>query len=578
MMLRRSSVLTVVLLILFALGACSAAAPAGDTATEPATTAGDAAATPEPSDTPSETPSDAADEAVIRIGWGGYPDSFNPGLGTLTEAYTLYGLVYDALYTLNLDGTYSFEMIEEVQSDGEGRVWDFRLRDGMTFHDGEPVTADDVVFSLNLYQTTEDFVFLPAYTGYFETVEKLDDLNVRLTLTEPIPNLESQLVFLFILPEHIWSAVENPAEFENLEFIGSGPFKLREARQNEFVALEAHTGHANRPRITGAVFQTFDNQDALVQALRTDQLDMITEFPNTAIAALRNAENVEVVSGAPASPGLSDIIFNITAEENCPPEDGVCSGHPALKDVNVRRALAHATDKQNIIDVVLLGLGAPGLTLVPDGMGVFYNDTLEDYAFDIAQANQILDDAGYADTDNDGVREMPDGSRPLTLRLNWPSDSANYPRVAELIAGTWGQAGVQLELQALDPDTLVSVCCPAFDFDVIIWGWGSDPDPAFLLSVMTTGEIPTGTSETGYSNPEYDALFAAQATELDRERRIEIIHQMQEIALRDLPYIIPYYDLAVQAYRTDRFQGWITDQGKIELSDRSSLLVIEPVE
>ena len=163
------------------------------------------------------------------------------------------------------------------------------------------------------------------------------------------------------------------------------------------------------PKIDGAVFQTFDSQDALVQALKTGQVDMITEMPNTAVATLRNESNVEVVSGPPFAPSLSDIIFNVTSEENCPPDDGVCSGHPALRDLNVRQALAHATDKQQIIDVVLLGLGSPGLTLVPDGLGVYYNDQLEDYAFDTDLANQILDDAGYADTDGDGVREMPGG-------------------------------------------------------------------------------------------------------------------------------------------------------------------------
>lgn len=580
-MLRKWSLGILIALLALVLVACGG----GDVPATEETPPDDSGATTDGGDAGdgNDTSGDAESEAGggeavnVRIGWGGYPDSLNPGLATLAEAYTLFELIYDSIYTLNLDGTYGFEMIEEVQSDGDGRVWEFRLKDGMTFHDGEPVTADDVVFSYNLYMSTEDFVFLPAYTAYFERVEALDARTFRLTLTEPIPNLESQLVFLYILPEHIWSAVENPAEFENSAMIGSGPFRLREARQNEFVALDANAGHWNRPRIDGAVFQTFDNQDALVQALRTGQLDMITEFPNTAIAALRNAENVEVVTGAPFAPSLSDIIFNMLAPEDCPPDDGVCSGHPALRDVNVRRALAHATDKQNIIDVVLLGLGTPGLTLVPDGLGVFYNDALADYAFDITRANQILDDAGYADSDGDGVREMPDGSQPLILRMNWPSDSSNAPRTAELLAGTWGQAGVRVELQALDPDTLVSVCCPAFDFDVILWGWGSDPDPAFLLSVMTAAEIPTGTSETGYNNPEYDALFAAQAVELDPERRIEIIHEMQAIALRDVPYIITYYDQAVQAYRTDRFTGWVTDQPKLALEDPSSLLVIEPV-
>ena len=129
----------------------------------------------------------------------------------------------------------------------------------------------------------------------------------------------------------------------------------------------------------------------------------------------------------------------------------------------------------------------------------------------------------------------------------------------------------------MDPDALTAACCPAFDFDVMLWGWGSDPDPNLLLSVMTTDEIPTGSSETGYSNPTYDDLYYQQSSEMDFNTRKDLVWQMQQIVFDDVVYIIPYYDPALQAYRTDKFTGWITDQAKVELSDPTSLTVIEPV-
>jgi len=522
---------------------------------------------------------DAPASTVARIGWGGSPDSLNPGVGVLSEAYTIYGLVYDAMFELQLDGAYAPELAESYTVSDDGLVWTFKIRDGFTFHDGQPLTADDIAFSYNFYQSHAEFPFLNAYTGYFASVEAPDPRTLVLTLTEAIPNLESQLLYLFVLPKHIWEAYagEGAADFANAAMIGSGPFKLAEYQQNQFVRLEAVKTHPlYPPKIDGVIFQTFDNQDSLVQALRTGQVDMITEMPATAVAGLRNDPNITLVIGPPAAPDIADIIFNQVAPENCPPDDGVCSGHPALRDRAVRLALAHATDKQQIIDVILLGLGNPGLTLVADSLGIWYNDTLTDYAFDLAKANQILDDAGYLDTNNDGVREMPDGSRDLTFRLAWPSDSTGAPRMAELLNGLWAQIGVKTELQALDPDALTAACCPAFDYDIILWGWGSDPDPAFLLSVMTTAEIPTGLSETGYSNPAYDDLFAQQAVALDQEKRREIIWEMQKIVHDDVVYIIPYYASNVQAFRNDGFRGWITDAGKVELSDLSSLSVIEP--
>ena len=575
--------LACLMFILVACGGTEAPAPAENTASEsPATEAESEAAAPAESAAPAEEAASAesAGEAIVRIGWAGSPDTLNPGTAVLSEAYTLFELVYDSMYQLQPDGTYTLELADSVDVSDDGTVWTFHIRDGITFHDGEPLTAADIAYSYNLYKNTEDFPFLPVYTEFFDTIEAPDDSTVVITLTEAIPNMESQLIFLYVVPEHIWGDKEGAAlsEFENEAMIGSGPFKMKEYKQNEFVQLEAVKDHyLNPPKIDGAIFQTFENQDALVQAVRTGQVDMITEMPNTAFASLRDAENVAVVSGPPLAPSVTDIIINQTAPENCPPDDGVCSGHPALLDRNVRLAMAHATDKQQIIDVVLLGLGSPGLTLIPDSLGVFYNDAIEDYAYDPDMANQILDDAGYADADGDGIRDMPDGSQPLTFRMNWPSDSVNAPRMAELLANMWGQIGIQTEQQALDPDALTSVCCPTFDFDIILWGWGSDPDPNFLLSVMLTDEIPTGNSETGYSNPEYDALYLEQAVELDRDKRIEMVHQMEQIVFDDVVYIIPYYAQTVQAYRTDRFSGWLTDAGKVALEDPSSLLVIEPV-
>ena len=516
--------------------------------------------------------------AVVRVGWAGSPDTLNPGMAILTEAYTVFELVYDAMYDLNLDGSFTLSLADSVSVSDDGLVYTYKIRDGIKWHDGEPLTADDIAFTYNLYKDTPEYPYLNGYyTPYFESIVANGN-DVVLTLTEAIPNIESQLVFLYVLPKHIWEN-ENKIEFENTAMIGSGPFKMAEYVQNEFVRLTANKDHfSSPPKVDEVVFQTFENQDALVQAIKTGQLDMITEMPNTAADTLKAEESIEVVVGAPLAPGVTDIIFNQINPENCPTDEGgLCTGHPALRDRNVRLAMAHATDKQKLIDLILLGLGNPGLTLIPDGLGVWYNDSITDYAFDVTTANQILDDAGYADTDGDGVREMPDASQPLNFRLNWPSDSIVAPRTAELLSEMWGEIGISLELQAVDPDALTAQCCPAFDFDIMIWGWASDPDPSALLYVYTTEAIPSGSSETGYSNPAYDELYSQQQTTLDFAARKDIVWEMQKIVHDDVVYIIPFYDASVQAYRTDRFTGWITDQAKVELSDVTSLVVIEPV-
>ena len=582
------ALLVLLLCALLVAAACSGAATPPAAQTEVAqpsiTQVAPAAATEQASPAASQAPAETKKPAVVRIGWGGSPDTLNPGPAILAEAYTIFELVYDTMFDLELDGsTYHLTLADSWDISEDGLTHTFKIKQGIKFHDGRPLTAHDIAFTYNFYKNHEDFPYLNTYTQSFESVEAPDDNTVVIKLTEPVPNMDYLLVFLYVLPEHIWSQyAEGSAatEFANEEMIGTGPFKMVEYKQNEFVHLAANKEHfMNPPKIDEVVFQTFQNQDALVQGLITGQLDMITEMAKNAVPTLRNTPNVQLVIGAPLSPEIRDIIFNQTAPENCPKEEGgICSGHPALRDRNVRLALAHATDKQKIIDVAMLGLGTPGRTLIPDGLGAWYNDTIQDYTFDIAEANRILDEAGYKDVDGDGVREMPDGTNPLKFRLSWPNDIEAAPRIAELLAETWGQVGVKLDPQAQDPDALTAACCPAFDFDVMIWGWGSDPDPSLLLGVMTTDQIPTGSSETGYSNPEYDKLYAEQAVELDPQKRHEIVWKMQEMAFQDVAYIIPYYSDYVQAYRTDRFKGWITDQPKVALEDTTSLVVIEPVE
>lgn len=548
------------------------------------------------SGTPSPAPASGAASApasegeaptggTVRIGIGGSPDSLNPGNGLLSEAYTLYELVYDTPIAYTREGDFVPELATEWSASEDGLTWTMTIRDDAVFHDGTPVTAEDVAFSMQLYKDTEDFPYLPSYASYFETIEAPDETTVVLTTAEPIGNFESNIVFMYVLPRHIWEEVEDPIEFQNEEMIGSGPFSLVENVQGEFTRLAVNADYWNEPpNVDEVIFQTISNSDARVTALTNGDVDAISEFPATAVPALQNAENVEVhIADIGAGGDIRDILFNMVSPEDCPvDEGGVCSGHPALQDVEVRRALAMAMDKQNIIDVALLGLGSQGVGMVPPGLGDYFLGTDADYAFDVDAANAMLDDAGYEDTDGDGIREcLADQDCPtgdLTFRFNFPDDIDTAPREAELIAGMWEQVGVALEIGALDADTLTSICCPTFDYDVILWGWGSDPDPGFLMSVTICDEIPTGYSETGYCDPEYDELYAQQGVEIDRDARIELIHEMQRKMLEDVPYIIPYYAQVREAWRTDTFTGWLADDPTLTLVAPEALTVLRPAE
>ena len=537
----------------------------------------------------SAQPSSNLTGGTVRIGIGGFPDSLNPGNGLLSESYTLYELVFDTPVALAADGSYVPELATEWGVSDDGLTWTLTLRDDVVFHDGTPMTSEDVKYTLELYRDTVDFAYLPSYPDVFHTIEAPDPTHVTLTADSPIGNFESRMAFIYVIPKHIWepaiAAVDgDPVAFENEEMIGTGPFKMVENVQDESTELASNEDYwKGAPFVDGLVFQTITNGDARVAALTNGDIDLITDLPTTAVPGLNNNDEVTVVLADPVSGSLRDVFFNIVAPDDCPTDDGgVCSGHPALKDVAVRQAMATAIDKTQIITVGQSGLATPGLTLVPPGLGDYYASEIADYAFDPDAANQMLEDAGYTDSDGNGTREcLPTQDCPtgdLTFRFNYPDDQDSGPAEAELLEGMWSAIGVKIEIQALDADTLTSVCCPTFDYDVMMWGWGSDPDPQFLLGVAHCGEISTGFSETGYCNPEYDELYDRQGVEPDHEARVALIHEMQQILMDEVVYIIPYYEQVVEAHRVDSFTGWSDEFAPLGLEDPSQLSVLRPTE
>ncbi|HJT64228.1 MAG TPA: ABC transporter substrate-binding protein [Candidatus Limnocylindria bacterium] len=539
--------------------------------------------------TASESPDDGsappsgsgATGGTVRLGIGGAATALNPGNGELAEDYVLYELIYDTPIEVAPTGEFVPELATDWVVSDDGLTWTLTLVEGATFHDGTPLTSEDVKFSLELYRDTPDYIYLPSYPDVFVDIQAPDPTTIVITTSDPVGNFESRMVFMYILPKHIWEAVEDPVAFENEEMIGSGAFKLAEFSQGEFVRLEANDDYWDTPPLVDeVVIQTFTNADARIAALTNGDVDAITEFPATAISTLQNTENIEVqISDVAAGGSIRDVFFNVIDPADCP-ADGICSGHEALRDVTVRQALATATDKQQIIDVATLGTASPGLGLVPVGLGDFFLGLDADYPYDVDAANQMLDDAGYEDTDGDGVRECL-GSQDcddLTFRFNYPNDIDTGAREAELLDAMWGEIGVNLDIIALEPDALTAVCCPAFDYDVILWGWGSDPDPQFLMSVTTCAEVETGTSETGYCNPEYDEIYNASSIETDSEARIQMIHELQQIVLDEMLYLIPYYAQNTEAFRTDTFTGWYQGSATFGLDSAISLVSVHPVE
>jgi peptide/nickel transport system substrate-binding protein len=221
----------------------------------------------------------------------------------------------------------------------------------------------------------------------------------------------------------------------------------------------------------------------------------------------------------------------------------------------VRKAIAYSIDRERINEIANRGTSFVANGFLPSFYESFYEEPDEIYAFDPEKANQILDDAGWT-REGDGIRTK-DGEE-LSFDLLVRSESQSNIQAAKLIAEMTREVGIDYNVEVVSVDKLTELTVrqqdgkPAPDFDSFIWGWGGDPyDPSFLLSLMTTDEIG-GSSDSFFSNAEYDRLFTEQAGIFDVEQRKELISRMNNILQEQVAYVVLTEDPNLQAYRTDR--------------------------
>jgi peptide/nickel transport system substrate-binding protein len=225
----------------------------------------------------------------------------------------------------------------------------------------------------------------------------------------------------------------------------------------------------------------------------------------------------------------------------------------SLNDPVVRKAIEYAIDRQRIIDVAYLGFGTPATTMIAPSLGDWHNSEIKAISFDPDEGNRILDEAGYVDSDGDGVREWSDGTA-LEYRL-MSDDAATSARIVEIIADGLAQVGISAILTPSDYDSQLNTAYEG-DWDLNYWWWGMDIDPDFGMVIFKCDERDGGWNPNGYCNEEYEELYKQQATAVDHEARRQVIWKMQEKIYNDRPWIVLLYRATISAYRSDRFTGF----------------------
>jgi len=488
----------------------------------------------------------SAFSAALKVGWTVEPDSVSPFIAYNLPSAEVFLLLYDPLVALNEKEESVGKIAESWEISEDQLTWTFYLRKGIRWHDGEPLRAEDVKFTYDLFMNSGLGLFSGFLNG-IESIECPDDYTVLIHSEEPKANM--LMGNTPILPKHVWEQVaeEDLELWENEPAIGSGAFTFLEWRKGEFLRLKANRAYAlEKPKVDEVVFILFANNDTLAQALKTGEISAAVNINPMQLPQLSLSPNLLAVS----SPGygFTQLAFNCWESEDS-------LGHPALLDKRVRQAIDWALDKKAILDMTYLGQGEVGTTLIPPILQKWHyrlTDT-ERRDYNPKKANDLLASSGYP-IGPKGIRVDPQGNE-LRFRLYLRASNTQEIKAGQLIKKYLQAIGIDAAIETVDDGLLMDLIFSNADFDMFIWGWGTDVDPTTILNVMSTNEI-FGLSDCFYSNEEYDRLLALQATQMDEAQRRETVYEMQRILYEDSPYAILFYDNEFQAVRTDLFSGW----------------------
>lgn len=501
-------------------------------------------------------------QRILTVGIVNDIDSLNPFVGYVVEAYEVWGLMYDSLTGY---GQKDFAAVpglaEKWSTSADGKTWTYTIRSGVTWSDGTPLTARDAAYTFNriINGTAEK----TNYGNYVANIVKADapnDTTLVLTTDQPTPTMLHLAVP--ILPEHIWKQIsaEQVSTYKNsptdvVKPVGSGPYILKERKVGQYVRLVANTSYwAGAPHMDELIFRVYSSPEALAQALKKGEIDIADSLEANVFDSLKGQPGITTLKSKYS--GFNEIAFNVGAAlvDGTPIGDG----HPALKDKAVRSALAHAVDLDTILKRAIGGYGEVATGVVPSMYSTFHYQPETRYDFDIAKANQMLDAAGYR-RGADGIRRMPDGTRPLSFRFFARAESKPSQTTMDYVKEWFSQVGVQIIPKTISEDQLTEAVTTG-DFDLFEWGWVVEPDPDFQLSVFTCaqrstkegGEVQAGLSDGFYCNPQYDALYTKQKTQIDVTDRAATVKAAQKLLYDDVPYLLEYYYDNLQAYRSDK--------------------------
>jgi peptide/nickel transport system substrate-binding protein len=469
----------------------------------------------------------------------GEPSVLIPMLAGDSASHDVAGLIFNGLVKYDTELRIIGDLAESWDISPGGLIITFHLRRGVKWADGIEFTADDVMFG---YKTIINEKTPTAYREDYLQVKKaevLDKYTFRVTYKKPFAPALTSWNNLVVLPKHLLEGKDITKTDFGRNPIGMGPYKLNKWTTGQELLLDSNRGYfEGRPYINHYIYRVIPDSATLFLELQAGGIDMMGLTPIQYTKQTnddffrKNFQKFRYPAFAYTYLG-----FNLK--------------YPLFKDIRVRKAIAYAIDKSEIVDVVLFGLGSIATgPYVPNTWP--YNTNVKRYEYNPEKAKQLLKEAGWEDTDGDGILDK-DG-KPLEFTILTNMGNTLRMNTATIIQWRLAKVGIKVEIRALEWSTFINEFIDKRRFQAVILGWsiGLDPDQYDIWHSSKTKEKEF--NFVSYSNPEVDALLEKGRRTFNIEERKKAYFRIQEILADELPYIFLYVPDATPIVQA-RFKG-----------------------
>lgn len=474
----------------------------------------------ESSDTADGTAAGGATDETLTIATTTDVVNLNPLLGNSRTDSWVTDLMYPRLLTINADGSKEPYLATDWGYSEDGMTAFYEIRDDFVWSDGEPLTAEDVAYTINVVKEQNpsgNVVY--GFMGNVVEATAVSDTRVEIELSQPDSVVAPEVGFWqVIVPEHQFGEHDPVEEFTNdADWISAGPFKLNEINRGQSYVLERVEDYPLAPDGTPVpaevVFRVYPDVNTEILALQKGEVDVIANaLPPAQVEQLQNTDGIEVAE----VPGLGFTQMTYNQET------------PELQDLNVRKALTHAVDYEAIREVAVQGqaISAHSSPITPS-LGEYFNEEWEENTYDIEEAKRLLAEAGVSD---------------LTLTMVYSMQDPVISAWATMVRDSAKEAGITIELQGLDRNTYLAKVQEG-DYDIYAGSFAIMDEP---VSNMALQYLPDGAiNYANVDDPELSALIEKASGITDDQERTQVMHEaasyVKEQAIDNILYVQNLY-------------------------------------